>query len=266
MIISLNDFSINYTEYGSPDGQAIVFIHGFPFSCRMWDPQIAVLPKNFRAITYDVRGHGLSDIGDGQYTIEIDVDDLIMLLDQLKIKEAVICGLSMGGYIALRAIERNPERICGLILCDTKSEPDTNEAKIKRTGTIKNIKANGVGLFAEDFVRTIFSEEAVKNKEEAVSFIKKIILSNLPLGICGTLLALASRTDTTDTLPKIKVPTCIIVGEHDKLTPPSVAKTMAEIISDSELHIIPKSAHMSNLENSKEFNDKLNSFLVKHWS
>ena len=265
MKINLNDTVINYTEHGIPKGLPVIFIQGFPFSLEMWEPQIQSLLNNIRAITYDVRGHGSSDVGDGQYTIELFVDDLIALLDHLVIEKAVLCGLSMGGYIALRAVERHPERISGLVLCDTKSESDTNEAKIKRTAALKTVKTKGSQAFAEDFVKAVFWEKTFENNPDTVEFIKKIICMNSSHGICGTLLALASRTDTTSVLSTINVSTCIIVGEHDKLTPPSTAQTMQRIIPGSELHVLSNAGHISNLENTEEFNEKLFTFLKKHW-
>jgi 3-oxoadipate enol-lactonase len=240
-----------------------VFIHGFPFSREMWEPQMNIMPNNIHAVAYDVRGHGASDVGDGQFTIEIFVDDLIALLDHLLIKKAILCGLSMGGYIALRAFERHPERVCGLILCDTKSEPDTNAAKINRTLAMEAVKSAGVPAFAENFVKNIFWDKTFERNPNVIAFIKQIICANSPRGICGTLLALASRTDTTQALSSIHIPTCIIVGEHDMLTPPSDSETMHALINGSELHILAHAAHMSNLENSQEFNERIMTFLKK---
>jgi len=259
----LNDIAMNYTERGRPQGLPVVFIHGFPFSHEMWGPQISIMPNNFYAISYDVRGHGASDIGDGQFTIELFVDDLIALLDHLFIKKAILCGLSMGGYIALRTFERHPERVSGLILCDTKSESDTDAAKIKRTATMKAVKTAGVPAFAEDFVKSVFGEETFRRNPSVISFIKQIICANSPRGICGTLLALASRTDTTSVLSSLTLPTCIMVGEYDKLTTPVDAQVMHTRIAGSELHILPHAAHMSNLENTQEFNKHLIAFLTK---
>jgi 3-oxoadipate enol-lactonase len=259
----LNEIAINYSEHGMPQGLPVVFIHGFPFSHNMWEPQMSVISNNIHAIAYDVRGHGASDVGDGQFTIELFVDDLIALLDYLLVKKAVLCGISMGGYIALRAFEKHPDRVRGLILCDTKSDPDTNVAKINRTVTMKAVKAAGVPAFAEDFVRSIFWEKTFERNPGVIAFTKQIICSNSPRGICGTLLALASRTDTTPTLSSINIPTCIIVGEYDKITPLSDAQTMHTMIAGSELHILPNAAHMSNLENTQEFNERLIAFLKK---
>ncbi|MBI3194748.1 MAG: alpha/beta fold hydrolase [Ignavibacteriae bacterium] len=254
---------IAYETFGNPSHLPIVFIHGFPFSKEMWKPQIEALKEKYFLISYDVRGHGKSEVGDGQYTIELFVDDLIDLLDALKLRQIVLVGLSMGGYIALRTIERHPERICALVLCDTKSEADTNENKIKRASQIKIIKAKGLKTFSEGFLKAVFDEQTFSTNPEAINLIRKIINTNPPNGVCGTLIALAARTDTTESLPKIHVPTLILVGEHDALTLPSSAQAMKEKIPNSELHIIPNAAHMSNLENPELFNQYLTSFLTK---
>ena len=121
----------------------------------------------------------------------------------------------MGGYIALRAAERHPDRVKGLILCDTKSGTDTNEEKIKRTNSIKTLKAAGVSAFADDFVKAVFWTKTFEINPGVIEFIKELIRTNSTLGICGTLLALAARTDTTHSLSSINIPTCIIVGEYD---------------------------------------------------
>jgi 3-oxoadipate enol-lactonase len=261
MKILINDITLNYTEHGMPQGLPVVFIHGFPFSHKMWEPQVHILPSNIHALAYDVRGHGTTDVGDGQFTMELFVDDLIELLDKFSIEKAILCGLSMGGYIALRTFERSPDRVRGLILCDTKSESDTDAAKIRRAISIKTVKAMGVHAFAEDFVRTIFWEKTFETNPNVIAFTKQIICANSARGICGTFLALASRTDTTSALASIHIPTCIIVGEHDKVTPPADAQSMHAKIAGSELYILPRSAHMTNLENTQEFNKRLLTFL-----
>lgn len=251
MKITLNNIAINYIDHHQSQGSPVVFIHGFPFNLEMWKPQLTVLSDKNRTVMYDVRGHGASDVGDGQFTIELFADDLIALLGYLAIGKAVLCGLSMGGYIALRAYEKYPDRISGLILCDTKSEADTNEAKIKRATTIKVIKESGVAPFADDFLKSVLWEKTFDRNPEIVETIKQMICKNSPIGICGTLLALAARTDTTQALKSINVPTCIIVGEFDKLASPSNAQAMHKAIAGSEIHILPDSGHMSNLENSQ---------------
>ena len=261
MNIKINGLTMNYQERGLPQGLPVVFVHGFPFSHAMWDPQMMALPQEVRAISYDVRGHGQSDVGDGQYSIEFFVDDLVGLLDHLGIKQSVICGLSMGGYIALRAVERHPERIRALVLCDTRSEADPNEAKVKRAGQVKTVKQTGAKTFADGFVKAAFAPATFQSNPKAIDAIKAVIGNTSPLAIAGTLLALAARSDTTASLSTIKVPTLIMVGELDTLTPPAASEAMHKLIKGSTLQIIPQSAHMSNVENPAVFNRHLIGFL-----
>lgn len=266
MKVSVNGSLMHYIDVGVSTAPPVVFIHGFPFSHKMWvfpGGQTEALSASHRVIAYDVRGHGESEVGDGHYTIELFVDDLIALLDHLNLGKAVLVGLSMGGYIALRAAERNPERVRALVLCDTKSEADSNEAKIKRAASIKGIKTNGPRVFAQNFVANVFTADSFNARPEAIKMIQSVIERTAPLSLCGTTLALAARTDTTASLPSFEQPTLIMVGEHDALTPPSASQAMKEKIPNSELFIIPNAAHMSNLENPEEFNKYLAAFLQK---
>ena len=262
---TINGLDLYFTDTGDSSRDAIVLIHGFPFSHESWNEQIDLLDKEYRVIAYDLRGHGASGVGDGQYTLEFFVDDLFGLLDHLKIGRAVLCGLSIGGYIALRAVERNPERVEGLILCDTQSGPDSNETKLRRAATIRAVKTDGVKAYAEGLVKALFAPLNLTTKPEVVERIKGTVRSTSSVGICGTLLALAGRTDTTASLPGIKVPTCILVGEHDAITPPRLSEEMRSKIPGSEFHVIPAAAHLSNLENPDAFNKCLLNFLRANW-
>lgn len=263
MNIKNDGLDLSYSVSGIGNETSIVLIHGFPFSREMWNPQVEFLEKKYKVITYDLRGHGKSGVGDGQYFMESLVDDLITLLDHLKISTSVICGFSMGGYIALRALERNPEKFKGLILADTKSEADSNEAKLKRYAGLKLIKSKGIAPFADGFLKGSLAPETITAKPALVENLRSIILANHPIGICGALLALASRTETTAVLSKIGVPTLILVGEKDAITPPSVSAMMKEKIPGSQLEIISRAGHLSNLENPEEFNLILKDFLSK---
>jgi 3-oxoadipate enol-lactonase len=258
--IRLNGLSLNYVDMGPAHGPTIVLIHGFPLSSEMWRSQISALKNSYRVIAFDLRGQGRSDAGDGQFTLEFLVDDLITLLDRLKIEKAVLCGLSMGGYISLRAAERHADRVNGLILCDTKSEADTNDGKLSRTAAIKAIKKTGVKPFAKAFLMDALSPKSLSNAS-LVRAATKIICKNKPLGLCGTLLALAGRTDTTEFLQKITVPTLILVGEADKITPPVCSQRMHSLIQNSEMHLLTDSGHLSSMENSTDFNTDLLKFL-----
>jgi len=257
----VNGLKLYYVDVGPRSRPTIVMIHGFPMGSEMWQSQIQVLRQRYRVVAYDLRGQGRSETDDGQFTVEFLVDDLIALLDALKIDGAVLCGLSMGGYVALRAAERHPDRVNGLILCDTKSEADTNEGKLARTVSIKAIKKDGVRKFAKSFLGVALSSSALSDRN-LVSVATKIICRNRPLGLCATLLALACRTDTSGFLPKIKVPTLIVVGEADNITPFECSNRMHSSIQDSKLLLIRDAGHFSNMENPTQFNESVANFLA----
>jgi len=259
--ITINGAKIHVVEFGDPQGLPVVFLHGFPFSHSMWTPQLQSLPADLRAIAYDLRGLGSSDPGDGQFTLEGHVDDLIALLDFYRLSKVAVVGLSMGGYIALRALQRNPERFCAAVLCDTRSESDSDEVKLKRAAQIKQVKAGGSVSFAEGFLKAVFAPETFAKNPQAISLIRDTITATSPKSIAGTLLALAARTDTSAALPGIAMPTLILVGEKDAVTPPEAARAMHAKIPGSQLQVIPESAHMSNLENPEVFNRRLWEFL-----
>ena len=163
----------------------------------------------------------------------------------------------------VRAAERNPERFRALVLCDTRSEADGNEGKIKRSVQAKSVKTDGTKNFAGSFVKAVFFEKTFETQPQAVESIRGVIEATSPVAVAGTLIALASRTDTTPSLYNINVPTLILVGQHDAVTPPSASFAMKEKISQAELHVIPKAGHLSNLENTEEFNAHLLAFLRK---
>ena len=263
MRVTINGAGIEFETSGPRTGVPVILIHGFPFSKAMWKPQVELLKKDHYVVAYDVRGHGASDPGDGQYTIEYFVDDLIGLMDHLKIPKAVVAGLSMGGYIALRAVERNPERIRALILADTRSEPDGNEGKARRAAQAKLVKTEGMAPFAETFLKSLFWERTFQDRPEIVQAVREMILATSPLAVAGTLIALAARTDTTPSLFGIKVPVLILVGQHDALTPPSASHAMKDKIPGAEIRVLARSAHVSNLENPEDFNEHLIDFLRK---
>ena len=261
MKLNINEISVN--TFGDSKNQPIVFIHGFPYDCTMWENQINVLKDDYYCVAYDVRGLGESGIGDGQYTMESFVDDLSAVINELKLNKPVICGLSMGGYIALRSVERNQDKFAGVIFCDTRSEADDNTGKLKRSEHIKLINTEGLAKFADQFVTNTFAEETPKEQEKMFSAVLDKARKQNPTGVKGCIIAIMSRTDTTPSLQKIKIPALVIVGSFDKLTPTTVMRDMADKIPDSEFGIIPRTGHMSPLENPAAVNDLIKGFLKR---
>jgi pimeloyl-ACP methyl ester carboxylesterase len=147
---------------GDDKNTPIIFVHGFPYDNSMWDEQVKALSNEYYCVRYDIRGLGTSPAGDGQFTIEMFVDDLENIINELKLDRPILCGLSMGGYISLRAIERMQEKFNALILCDTKSAADDNEGKVKRAAAIKQINSGDFDSFVESFVLNCFGEKFVR--------------------------------------------------------------------------------------------------------
>ena len=255
--------TLEYEVAGPRNSVPVVFIHGFPFSREMWKPQVEALKRDFYVITYDVRGHGGSGAGDGHFTIELFVDDLVALMDHLHLKTAAGVGLSMGGYILLRAAERHPERFRAIVLADTRSEADGNDGKIKRARQVADIVKSGTREFAEGFLKAVFHEKTLSEKPGIVDAIRAVIARTPPEAVAGTLIALAARTDSTPSLFRITAPSLILVGREDQVTPPSASQAMKEKIPGAEMHVIRDAGHLSNLENPEEFNAHLLKFLDK---
>lgn len=261
MKLTLNGFDFDVRDVGPRGAPALVFLHGFPFDQTMWNAEVSLLSDRCRVITFDQRGHGKTGAVAGPYMIEFLVDDVMALLDHLQIPKAILCGLSMGGYVALRAVERQPDRVQALILCDTRSEADSNEAKLKRAANIRTVKEKGVPAFAESFLKAIFAPSTLRDKPDVVAGIRQVIEQTAPEAITGTLLSLAARTDTTASLSAIKIPTLILVGEDDAVTPPQAAESLHQKIAGSCLVRIPSAGHLSNLENPTAFQRALVEFL-----
>ena len=153
------------------------------------------------------------------------------------------------------------ERFRAAILCDTKSEADTNEAKIKRAGQIKQIKNGDKATFFETFLKNALSEKTLKEKPETVKFLKDIMSWEKEEGVMAALLTMAARTDTTESLARINIPVLIITGAEDKLVPPEFAKSLNEKIKNSHLEIIPDAGHFPNMENPEKFNSAVETFI-----
>jgi 3-oxoadipate enol-lactonase len=260
--IEVNGIQVSYLDEGPANGMPVIFIHGFPFRKEMWEKQVSALNKTHRVIAYDVRGHGESERGAAQFSIPLFADDLFFFMDALKIEKAILAGLSMGGYIALYAIQQQPQRIAGLILCDTQCAADSDEGREKRKKTIAFIQKNGLSVYAEESLKNLFAPASFTDNKDAVTFIKDTILKTPAENICLTLQALADRKETCSSLSQINIPVSILVGKEDKITSPELALNMQALIKGSSLQIIEGAGHLSNLENPEQFNAQVKSFLA----
>ena len=259
--ITINNLTVSYSDHGPDDAPVIIFIHGFPLNRSMWDMQVEALKDNYRVIAYDIRGHGNSEAGIDEFFIELFVNDLLRFMKKLRIEKSILCGLSMGGYIALNAVLRYPDHFDGLILNDTQCIADTPEIKENRCQAIIRIMKNGVEEYADEIIKNLFAPESFTNKKSAIFAVKKMIIGTTKQSLCNTLHALAERKETCDQLPEINIPVLIMVGKEDKITPIAAAQLMHERILNSKLEIIQHAGHLSNLENPTAFNTHLVNFL-----
>jgi len=261
--VRINDISISYLSNDLVNPEVtLLFIHGFPFNKNMWLPQFTGLPDNIRLIAPDVRGQGGSTSGHGIFSIDVFADDLIDFINRLGIEEVVLCGCSMGGYIALRAYEKSPSIFKGIILNSTHSFADTNEIKENRFESIQAVLRYGKRVFAIGFVDKVFTRKSIQEKPGAVDLIKSTIRRNSERNICATQMAMAARTDTTPSLSNIRVPVLIIRGEEDQIVTFSQVKTMVAAIPDVRHVEIAGCAHLPNLEKTTRFNGELKNFLI----
>jgi 3-oxoadipate enol-lactonase len=260
-MIAINGCTICYDDYGNGE-VPIIFIHGFPFDKTSWQPQIDFFKNTNRVITYDIRGFGKSISEDGVVSIALFANDLIQFMNALKIEKAIVCGLSMGGYILLNALNHYPERFVAIILCDTQCIADSDEVKEKRTKTIASIKTDGLTEFANSFTQNIFSKETIDTKNELVERIKNMILNTNSNAIIKGINALANRQEMCSTLNKIVIPTLIICGKEDAVTPLAQSEFLHQSIKNSKTLIIFKAGHLSNLEQPELFNNTLSKFLI----
>lgn len=261
LTITVNNINLSYDDVG--EGKIpIIFLHGFPFDKTMWRLQLDFLKSSYRVIACDIRGFGKSMDEESPLSMDLFGDDLIKFMNKLNIDKAVVCGLSMGGYITLNAHKKFPDRFEALILCDTQCIADTIEGKEKRYTIIDEIKVDGVANFNEGFIKKIFHKDSITNKKELVAQLRSVVFSNSQHIISQGLVALAERSETCSTLSKVTIPALIICGREDEVTPLVQSEFMNKNIKGSILRIIDNAGHVSNLEQPHEFNKNLLDFLT----
>ncbi|MES2619077.1 MAG: alpha/beta fold hydrolase [Bacteroidota bacterium] len=261
--ITINQLSISYNDFGSTGKPVLLFIHGFPLNKGMWSHQLESLSDDFRVIAYDIRGFGQSEGGDTDFSMNLFASDLIAFMDALHLEKVIVCGMSMGGYIALNAINRFPDRFEGLVLCDTQSISDTPEISMGRFKKIEKIQQQGLAQYASESIRQLFTAESFIFIAESVAAVNYMILNTAEQTIYKTLRALSSRYDMTNTLSQIAVPVLIMVGKEDSITPPESSWHMYQQLKDARVEIIPCAGHMANMENVEMFNEQLRQFALQ---
>jgi 3-oxoadipate enol-lactonase len=260
--VSVNGIDLAYDDSGSGE-TPVIFLHGFPFNRHIWDPQVNGLTDSFRVISYDMRGYGYSGKGESEFSIDLFASDLLGLMDALQIKRAVGCGLSMGGYVLMNAASRNPARFAGLVLADTQCIADSDENKANRSKGIETVKTKGVVAFVEGMLPKLFAAASVENRLPGVERVKSMMMEASADSIASTLRALAERQETCNALKSLDIPALILCGKEDGITPMSQSELMNNALKGSEMHVIPDTGHLANIEEPEKFNGYLRDFLKK---
>lgn len=242
-------------------GHALLLVHGFPLSRRIWRPQIEALRSRYRIVAPDLRGHGETEAPEGVYPMAEMAADLRRLLDHLGVETAVVAGHSMGGYVAFAFYRALPERVRGLILVDTRAEPDNERGRRGRAEMIRLARERGAEAVAAEMLPRLLSEETLEGKPEVADEVYQIMAATPVSGLVGALQGMADRPDSVPLLKQIAVPTLILVGEKDVLTPLPYSDRMHADIPESHLQLIPRSGHLPSLEAPEAVNDAIRLFL-----
>jgi 3-oxoadipate enol-lactonase len=244
------------------EGPAVLFLHAFPLGLVMWDDQVRALEATHTVVRFDARGFGGSPPGEALLTMERVADDAAALLDHADVSQAVVCGVSMGGYGAFAMVRRHPDRLRGLVLSDTRAGNDTEDLRRLRSEQASRVLREGSGAIADAFLPRLVGETTHKERPALVARLREIITANPPRGIADALAGLAARGDSTSTLREVSVPTLLIWGAEDVLSPLEEAEKIKDGIAGSRLEVIPKAGHLSNMENPGAWNAALTAFLA----
>ena len=260
MKLKLPDGDLTYDRSGN--GLPILFIHGYPLSRKIWEPQMIGLADIASVLALDLRGHGDSNAFTGLYSMDLLADDCKFFLDSIKINyPIVICGLSMGGYVTMAFYRRYPQLVAGMILTSTRPGPDSQESKANRDKAIQNANKNGARFIADSMIQKMVSPKTITSNPALVNNIYEIMVSTSIPGIIGDLQAMKERPDSTSTLARIDFPVLIIHGADDQLIPPSEAEGMHAIIKNSQLVVLNDAAHLLNLEQPEKYNQAVRRYI-----
>ena len=260
MKINIGNGFLHYETLGR--GTPLLFIHGYPLSGKIWDPQMNALSAHASLISIDLRGHGESYPYEGPYSMDLLANDCKTLLDELNIREqAVVCGLSMGGYVAMAMYRNFPELFMGMILTSTRPGPDSPEVKSNREIAIHNARQYGAISIADSMLPKLFSPITLSINPDLLNHVHSMMAKTSVQGMVGVLQGMRDRPDSTPLLAKISCPVLIIHGTDDQIIPMKEAELMAQQIPKSQLVKINRAGHLVNLEQPEKYNQALLDFL-----
>ena len=259
--ITIGDISLNVFDRGR--GTPLLLVHGFPLDHTMWQGQIDDLSAVCRVIAPDLRGFGQSSVSAGTIRMEQFADDLAGLLDGLGLREpVVVCGLSMGGYVAWQFAQRHRARVAKLILCDTRAVADSAEAAAGRLKTAERVLAEGSAVVAESMLGKLFAPVTLQKQPAVVEATRQVMLRTSPQGIAAALRGMAERADFSGKLNEFDWPALVICGEHDAIATAEEMRGIAEKMPQAKFVPIQNAGHMAPLEQPIAFNSAVREFLA----
>jgi len=243
-------------------GEPLLFVHGFPLDATMWERQLDYFAGTHRVIAPDLRGFGKSGVTPGEITMERYADDLADLLDALGIRQKVVlCGLSMGGYIAFAFWHRHRARLKALVLADTRATPDTPQAAGDRRAMADRVAREGPGPVVEQMAPKLVGSATVQGNPKLIERLRAMMLAAPAEGVAAAARGLARRQDWTSKLSEIDLPTLVVAGSEDAITPAEGMRELAAALPDARYVEIPGVGHMSPTEDPATFNAALADFL-----
>ena len=258
--VHLSDFALTYEQRGS--GLPLLFIHGYPLHRFLWEPQWTSLSAVAQIIVPDLRGHGESEPGEAPHSMDVLAKDCFDLITALGITSpVVVCGLSMGGYIAMAMQRIEPQRIAGLILAATRSSADSPEGKASREKSIHLAQEKGSGPIIEGMLPRILAPRNIATRPDLVNHVKQIMASIPTTTIIKDLQGMIERPDSTKLLAISSKPTLIIHGADDQIVPLKEAHALSQIIPGAQFIALPEAGHLLNLEQPDQFNLAVSQFI-----
>jgi pimeloyl-ACP methyl ester carboxylesterase len=236
-------------------------LHPFPTNHRFWDECAPHLETRYQLIIPDVRGHGASPPGEGPATMDKHARDLLLLCNELGIAKAIFVGVSIGGYVLFEFWRQSRDRVAALVLSNTRAGADLPEQRAARQKSIDDVQLRGPAPFIEGMLPKMLSESTLRSRPDRVEAARKLMAAISVQGIAASLQGMMARPDSTSTLKTIDVPTLIIAGEEDTLTPIAEAELMRRGIGGSRLEVVPKAGHYSALEQPEDTGRILRAFL-----
>ena len=261
MKITANGIGIRYELEGPETAPVVVMSHSLAANVAMWDDQMPVL-SGYRVLRYDTRGHGGTDVPEGDYTLDQLARDVLGLLDALAIEKAHFVGLSMGGMVGQTAALADPGRFLSLSLCDTSSRIPP-EARALWNERMTAARAGGMESLVDSTIDRWFSPEFRSAEPGPVDRVRDMVRATAVAGFTGCCAAIRDL-DLTDRLAEIRIPTLLVVGEHDPGTPVAAHEVIRDRIAGSRLVVIDRARHFTNVETADIFNDALTTFLAEH--